>query len=735
VRRVAEGISYPLWDAGFELGLVVRTPQECAEAATERLDSLTAMLDARILAGPEELLRDATVPVRRIAAGDVPGFARRLRAAAVARRERFGSTAHLLEPDLKEGGGGLRDVASLGWLQAAVGSPLEDAGLLRTWEGAAVDAAEGFLLRVRSAVHLETGRRADRLVMELQPAVAAEMGFVDEPGLPAADGLMRAVFEHARNVELVHDLALDRVLDEGDAPTVPDLAGPAQVLRALGELAEVGAVPSSALLDAVEAADVPDPVVWTPEVRDAFVGLLREGPAGAGMLDVLDRIGLLVRFLPAWDAVRCRPQRDPYHRFTVDAHLLAAASGIAELLAGPADADDPLQTEAAGTIERPDGVLLGALLHDIGKVGQGNHAAIGAGIAERQLRTMALEAADRDLAAFIVAEHLVLPDTATRRDLTDENLVLDVAARVGTPERLAALYLLAKADARATGPAAWTPWRQALIRELVGKVQRAFERGEMGAELAATLAERVDRLRELLAAEPDDLVDRFVLRMPRGYFLAVGPDRAARHLPVVMPDLGANEVRTASHATGAAGTHELLVVANDRPGLLSWIAGSLALGGISILSAQAFTTEDGVAVDLFEVEGAFEPEIDERRWRAFRSSLRRAIDGSASLERRVEEQRGAYPAHRAPAPITVTVDNEASEFSTVLEVGAPDRIGLLYDITRTFADLRLDVHLAKVTTFEGRVVDAFYLRDALGRKVTDPRQLDEVHEALRERLG
>jgi [protein-PII] uridylyltransferase len=257
----------------------------------------------------------------------------------------------------------------------------------------------------------------------------------------------------------------------------------------------------------------------------------------------------------------------------------------------------------------------------------------------------------------------------------------------------------------------------------------------MGLELAASLTERVGRVRELLATEPAEQVDRFVLRMPRGYFLSVEPDRAARHFPIIAPPLGVHEVRTTSTLASPAGTHQLLVVAMDQPGLLSWIAGSLTLGGISILSAQVFTTEDGVAVDLFEVEGAFEPTIGQRRWREFRSTLRRAIEGTTSLERRVQEKRSEYPPPRSRATLTVHADNEASDFSTVFEVGAPDRIGLLYDITRTFADLRLDVHLAKVATFEGRVVDAFYLRDALGRKVTDPAQIAEVEGALRDRLG
>jgi [protein-PII] uridylyltransferase len=211
------------------------------------------------------------------------------------------------------------------------------------------------------------------------------------------------------------------------------------------------------------------------------------------------------------------------------------------------------------------------------------------------------------------------------------------------------------------------------------------------------------------------------------------PEQAARHFHAIAPHLGANEVRTAA-AAGGPGASELLVVTPDRPALLALVAGALAIGGISILSAQVFTTDDHVAADVFEVAGAFEPEITEERWRSFRTTLRRGIEGSISIDRKVEDTRRHYPAPKIDTPVTVRVDNDASDFSTVIEVGAPDRMGLLYDITRAFSSVDLDVHLAKVATFDGRVVDAFYVRDEFGRKVTDADRLTEISRTLRERL-
>jgi [protein-PII] uridylyltransferase len=507
------------------------------------------------------------------------------------------------------------------------------------------------------------------------------------------------------------------------------------VLIALAAEAEAGHRPPLEVVDAIDVASVEDPVVWNDRVRDGFLRILRTGEPGLHSLEALDRLGLLVRLIPAWADVRCRPQRDPYHRLTVDTHLTATMARVVDSIRSP-EPEDPIAVDAADRLEPAlDGLALGAVLHDIGKTGEGGHVDLGAAIAEATLAGMGLPDAARSLASFMVANHLLLPDTATRRDLSDEHLILEIAAAVGSPDRLASLYVLAAADAQATGPAAWTPWRQTLIRELVGKVRRVFERGEMGPELAGRLAERVSRLRELLADRPDEEVDRFVLDMPQGYFLTVEPEAAARHFPTIAPTLGANEVRSAATRIGKPDTYEVLVVAGDRPGLLSWIAGALAISGLSIRTAHVFTTSEGSAVDLFEVQGTFEPDVSEARWRSFRSTLRATVAGRISLDRRVAQAQRHDPALEHDAPITVTIDNEASDFSTVIEVGAPDRPGLLFDITSTLADLRLDVHVAKVATYTGRVIDAFYVRDSLGAKLTDAEQISEVGTAISERLG
>ncbi|MGE5460292.1 MAG: nucleotidyltransferase domain-containing protein, partial [Solirubrobacterales bacterium] len=325
VAALAERLLYPLWDAGLTVGHAVRTPAECSAIARERLDAATAMLHGRWLAGDEGLWAETHGALLADTRDEPRALAERLGADAGSRAERFGHVSHLLEPDLKEGAGGLRDIHALGWLATALGEgpdapALDGLGLLRSAEREAVDGAHEFLLRVRSALHLETGRASDRLLLEQQPSIARWMGFSDEPGLRAVDGLMRQVFEHARQVEHVRTSVFDRYLRGGSEARAVE-ASPAGILRTLGQIAREGGVVASETLEAIEAVGVADPVEWSGEVRDAFLELLRVGERGAAMLEVLDRVDLLRRYLPEWALVRCRPQRDPYHRFPVDVHL------------------------------------------------------------------------------------------------------------------------------------------------------------------------------------------------------------------------------------------------------------------------------------------------------------------------------------------------------------------------------------------------------------------------------
>ena len=676
-------VLYPLWDEGIRVSHAVRTPAECAAAARHGLSTLTGLLDIRLVAGDPGLVRETRVAASEVASANLGAFRKALLSEQRDRDRSFGTVWRTLEPDLKEGVGGLRDVQVVRWLGAAGAGPQPD-----------LDGERAFLLRTRTALHLVAGVTANRLFADHQSPVASALGYGDAEGWEARDALMRELFEVAR---AVHVASL-----EFGAP----------------------------------ARGHPGP----RSVEELLRGALTDPDALRHPL-ALHSVGSFPEMQPAWSRVRGRPQRDPYHRYPVDVHLLETVAHAATAIREPPDAsppDDPVAAELAHAADavRASGELLpllvGALLHDAGKVGLGSHVGHGVEIAGAVLDAMDAAQEVRHDVLFLVREHLLLSDTATRRDVEDEDVVLQTAARIGDQRRLAMLYLLTLADAHATGPSASTPWRLALIRDLVAKVRHVFEHGLMDRGRAGRLELARATLRgTLMAALLSEGVDDFLEAAPPGYLLWVDPKDAPRHVPLVLPRPARSEIRVDVVPGRSLGTYWVAIGAVDRLGLLSIVAGSFALAGLTILSAQAFTNEGGIALDVFEVRGAFEEDVEERRWDRFRSLLQDAVSDPTQLAREVGSLRSRYPPPPAAVPVEVRVDLEASDFFTVIEVDGPDRLGLLFDLARTFADHGLDVHVAKVATYGPRVVDVFYVRDEEGQRVEDPARI----EALARRLS
>jgi [protein-PII] uridylyltransferase len=450
------------------------------------------------------------------------------------------------------------------------------------------------------------------------------------------------------------------------------LADATLVLRAAAAAAEAGrrlSRPAVARL-AVEAAALGDP--WPEEARLAFVRLLGAGPAAIPVIETLDQRGLMTRTLPEWEAVRNRPQRNAYHRFTVDRHLCEAAAEAARL---------------TSRVRRPDLLLVGAFLHDIGKGHPGDHSEAGVDLVDKIGPRMGFPPDDVSILKALVRHHLLLAETATRRDLTDEATVSAVAAAVGDQTTLELLAALTEADSLATGPAAWGTWKAGLVTELVERT-------------APVLAGQ----RPAAAPEPP----------PDGTVELIARAREADSLVL--------------DGDGPLVT----LVAPDRPGLFWRVAGTLALHGLDVVSARAWSSADGYAVERFRVQSVFGRTPD---WPAVESDLNRVLAGRLSLEARLADRARAYASHprppsAAPARVEVSVDNEASDSATVIEVRAPDRIGTLYRITKALAELELDVRLAKVASLGHEVVDAFYVVDRDGAKLTDEDHLREIQRGI-----
>jgi len=682
VAALADRIWYPIWDAGVALDHSVRTPKETVAMADRDLKVVLGLLDARLVAGDDDLARRTLEPVRD---RWVRGARRRLPELdelTQARHTTEGDVAHLLEPDLKQGKGGLRDLRVLHAI--AVGTPVGDGG------DPALRAADDELLAVRVELHRVTGRGADRLGLEVQDAVAEQLG-------RDADALMADVARAARAIAWTSDDSWRRVRSwiagprgrRGNADRVvgpglvlrdaelhlaadADLTDETLPLRAAGEAARLdvplGRGVARHLADATFPGERSTDGRWSPAARNALVGLLGSGPGLVAVVDELDHHGLMTRILPEWEAVRSLPQRNALHRFTVDRHLVETAVQAAAL---------------TRTVGRPDLLLVGAWLHDLGKGSAGDHTDAGVALVGSIAPRLGFDPLDSARLVTLVRHHLLLPSVATSRDLDDPATIDGVAEAVGDVTTLELLVALTEADSLATGPGLWTSWK----RQLVTTLARRVEGHLLGDEVP-------------VAVEPpltDELVEL---------------------------------ARASSGAVHVLRTDDRLCIAGpDRPGLLGILVGLLAVHGQSVRSALVTHDEHGTAVDVFEIEGVFGREPD---WDRFRDDVVAALAGRYPLVERLQERSTRY-ARRAetarPAEPRVVVHPGASRSASVIEVRAADEVGLLSRIASTLGGLGLDIVQARALTLGHEAVDTFYLRDARTGAPVDDRG-DEIIAAV-----
>ncbi|GAA3766095.1 [protein-PII] uridylyltransferase [Streptomyces chiangmaiensis] len=718
VAALADRLWYPVWDLGLALDHSVRTPAEARKTAGEDLKVQLGLLDARHLAGDLGLTAGLRTSVLADWRNQAPKRLPELRELCAERAERQGELQYLLEPDLKEARGGLRDATAL---RAVAASWLADAPR----EGLA--DARCRLLDVRDALHLTTGRATDRLSLQEQDQVAAELGLLD------ADTLLRQVYEAARVISYASDVTwreVGRVLKaravrprlrklarersdflrravggDGRAPgggrpvaersplaegvveqegevvlarTARPERDPVLPLRAAAAAAQAGLPLSLHAVRRLAATARPLPTPWPAEAREQLVTLLGSGRPTVEVWEALEAEGLITRLLPDWERVRCRPQRNAVHIWTVDRHLIETAVRASEL------------TRRVG---RPDLLLVAALLHDIGKGWPGDHSVAGEIIARDVAGRIGFDRDDVAVLATLVRHHLLLAETATRRDLEDPATVRSVAEAVGSQGTLELLHALTEADALATGPAAWSSWRGALVTDLVKRVVAVLAGDEPADPEAATPTAEQERL----AIEA---------------FRTGGPVLALR----AQTEPPSEEPAVEPEPLGV----ELLIAVPDQPGVLPAVSGVLAVHRLTVRTAELR------ALDL--PDAVHEGNVLLLDWRVaaeygslpqaarLRADLVRALDGSLDVPARLAERDAAYPRRRgveAPPP-RVTVAPAASRHATVIEVRAQDAPGLLFRIGRALEKCGVRVRSAHVSTLGANAVDAFYVTTATG---------------------
>ncbi|MFC8205838.1 [protein-PII] uridylyltransferase [[Kitasatospora] papulosa] len=719
VAALADGIWYPVWDLGLALDHSVRTPGEARRTAGEDLKVQLGLLDARPVAGDLGLVAGLRTTVLADWRNQAPKRLPALDELCRERAERMGELQFLLEPDLKEARGGLRDATAL---RAVAASWVADAPR----EGLA--EARRTLLDARDALHLTTGRATDRLALQEQDQVAGALGLLD------ADALLRQVYEAARTVSYATDVTwreVNRVLRArsarprlrtilGGAKAAPERTplaegvveadgevvlartarperDPVLTLRAAAAAAEAGLPLSRHLVRHLGTAAQPLPVPWPSRAREELVTLLGAGGATVAVWEALEAEGIITRLLPDWERVHCRPQRNPVHTWTVDRHLVETAVRASHL------------TRRVG---RPDLLLIAALLHDIGKGWPGDHSVAGEVIARDMAARIGFDKQDVAVVATLVRHHLLLIDTATRRDLDDPATVRSVATAVGSASTLELLHALTEADALATGPAAWSSWRASLVADLVKRV-------------AALLAGEEPPAPEPLA--PDAEQERLAIEALR----TGEPVLSLRTRPEPASEDGGPE------PVGV----ELLIALPDRPGVLPAAAGVLALHRLTVRAADLrsveLPTELGETAGLLVLSWRVAAEYGSLPQAArLRTDLVRALDGSLDIRARLAEREAAYPRRRgvkAPPP-RVTVAAAGSRLATVIEVRAQDAPGLLHRIGHALEQSAVRVRSAHVSTLGANAVDAFYVTDPDGEPLA-PEQAAQVAREVERELG
>jgi [protein-PII] uridylyltransferase len=770
VEQVIEAMLYTLWDLGLKVGHSSRSLDEMVRLARSDLTIRTALLEARFIWGDERLNDEAAARFRKdVVAGTDRDFVAAKLEERNERHRRMGDSRYVVEPNVKEGKGGLRDLHTLFWIGKYVHrvdevADLVGAGLLTPEELHQFQRAENFLWAVRCHLHLIAGRAEERLTFDYQREVAARMNFANRLGKSAVERFMQYYFLQAKTVGDLTGLFLAH-LDEQFAsrgrrftlaaiPRRPRKLNGFRLVRGRLDLPSddflqqdpVRLIEMFALADrhglelhpnAIRAARRDARLIDAAVRRDAranalFLDVLASRHDPETVLRWMNEAGVFGRFVPDFGRVVAQTQFDMYHHYTVDEHTIRAIGLLARIERGELAEEHPIATGLLRQIVSRRVLYAAVLLHDIAKGRGGDHSVLGAEIAERLCPRLGLSPAETETVAWLVRYHLLMSATAFKRDLSDFKTILDFAEAVQSPERLKLLLVLTIVDIRAVGPGVWNGWKRQLLADLYD-----------GAEEVLRLGHKQTGRRERIAAKQAELAGRlgwdeagfadYAARLPEAYWIAEPVDvleANARHVA----DAGDRQLSIRASVYAERGATLVTVYAADHPGLFYRIAGAIHLAGGSIIDARIHTTRDGMALDNFLVQDPFGKPFDEE------SRLKRlstGIEDALTSRARLTERLAAKPLPRARAdafPIApnVLIDNRASNRFTVIEVNARDRPALLYALAYALFQSKVTIHSAHIATYGERAVDTFYVTDLLGAKITAPARLKALEKRLLE---
>jgi len=775
VEYVTEKILYALWDGGLQVGHATRTVTECARRGKRDSTVQTAMVDGRFLCGDRRLFEDFNAAVQPRRAAQIERFVEGKLEERRLRHQRYGESVFLLEPDLKEGQGGLRDIQSAMWIARVKrgARQLEDLqvdGLLDQGDLSVLRGAQDFLWRVRNELHFIAGKQQDQLTFEIQEQVAANLGFSSEEELSQVETFMRAYYRHASAISRVASLVIHRAVDHHPRQrrtrhpgrTLRDgvrISGrslavspgqrfedrPAELLRLFVDVQkyhlDMGQDSQALIRGQVETMGTT--LAATREANELFLQILRGKEWIYETLQEMHRTNVMDALVPEFGRVRCMALHDLYHIYTVDQHLMRAVKEFERLRQGEFRESLPLMSQLARETEKPEILILGILFHDIGKGQGGGHSELGSRLATDFAIRVGLNEDEVEQLAFLVLRHLLLPDIAFRRDIEDEKVVLDLADAMGSSENLRLLYLLTYADMKAVGPDVWNSWKGSLLEELYHSVHRVLEDREKGEFEQPNRSLKIQRIQSRLVERLEENYQRDALQallavMPDRYFLSTPEDDMPFHFRL-LAQLGEKSFLTRVRHNPESEHSEMVICAKDQPGLFASITGVFASIGLDVLSARIHTLRDGKILDVFRISHQGRPEVvmDPGKWSRVQLTLERVLQGEADVFELVRRSEPVlmFPRRVVQVPTHIQIDNRASEDFTVIEVYTQDRTGVLFRIAYCLHKLDLSIHLAKISTNVDQVADVFYVAEHDGRKVEEEVRLAHVRNTLHRELS
>jgi len=786
LERAVEFILYFLWDLGLKVGHATRSIPDCLREAKADVTIRTSLLDARCLSGDRALFADFQRAFRADCAADGPAdYIHAKQAERAARHRRFGETPFMVEPNVKEGKGGLRDLQTLYWVSRyvfntfamteLVGPDAPGGGILTETEARACKRAWEYLWTVRFHLHYVAGRAEERLTFDFQPVVGARMGYTRHGRQDGVERFMRHYFLVVREVARVTgvlepalvraalgppaivaetDAALAEagfVLADGKilfAPGRDPEADPTSIFRILLMARDRGVeLHPLALRMLIRSAPLAADLRGNKKAAALFLNLLCGGEGdgvsptcdSARWLTLLNETGVLGRYMPDWRRIVGQMQFDTYHVYTVDVHTVQAVKVLNSIEAGTLREIAPVASGLIDQVQSRRALYAATLLHDIAKGRGGDHSELGADIALTVGPALGLTAEETEMVSWLVLHHLLLSQTAFSRDIDDPKTILDLADTIQSPERLRLLLILTVSDIRAVSPKVWNGWKATLLRELYARVAEVLEGGLSTTERDARIARVKEVVATLLADWPAPAREEFLSLGYPSYWLGFDPESIERHARMIR-DAKARSAPLTVHTEPlpARAVTEVLVYTADHAGLFSRIAGALAIAGASIVDARIHTLTDGMALDTFWIQDAAGGPYDApHRLARLAALIEQALSGRLKLATEIRKATRSLIPGRMRAihvPPRVVVDNRASNRHTVIEVNGRDRPGLLHDVTSAISDEGLQIASAHVTTYGVRAVDVFYVKDVFGMKIENERKLNQLRLALLEAL-